>query len=155
MWHSVFNLLLQAFNLAVKDRRTTALALGGGFALFLLKQISIWRSTGFGAMKKDRKKDAVYGALLTAGLWLCLFLSFALKTVYGDRQGILMRAHAAEVARDTYKQIVSDRDATIEEMEKDRKDSCRPNTSQSAASSIVIRRSTRSSGARKVIGAEK
>jgi hypothetical protein len=131
MWHSVLHLLLQAFILVVKYTGTTALAVGAGLSLFVFNQIRMWRSKGFGAMKVEWKEDAGYGALLTAGLWLCLFLWCVLKTAYDDRQNILMRANAAAVARDTYKQLVSDRDATIEEMKKDAEDLCRDHPTRS------------------------
>src|SRR5262249_881018 len=147
MLYSILNLLAQAFTLAVKDTVTWTVAIGGGLSLFVLKQIRVWRSKGFEAMKENRKKDAGYSFLLTAGLSLCLFLTFVLKTVYDDRRSILMEAHAAEVARDTYKQVLSDRDATIEQMEKNAKDSCRPHTPHSATPST--RRKARSSGTEK------
>jgi hypothetical protein len=127
MWRSVVHLLFQSFILAVKYTGTAALAVGAGFFLwFALRRIRLSRAKGSGVMKQEWKNDAGYGALLTAGLWLCLFLWCGMKTVYEDRQNILVKANAAEIARDTYKQLVLDRDATIEAMEKHAKDPCGP-----------------------------
>ena len=128
MLRSIFNMLFQAFSLSAKDPVTIMVAVGGGLLLFMLRQIWVWRSKGSGAMKANAKKDAGYGALLATGLWICLFLSFVLKGVYEDRKSLLLQAHLAEVARDTYKQVVSERDATIAELEKNAKDSCLAHT---------------------------
>ena len=126
MWHSMFNLLVRSSILAGEYWLMTVLAVGAGLSFFVLKQTRSRRAKGVSVKKQEWAANAAHGALLAAGLLLCVFLWCIMKTVYDDHQSLLMKAAAAEAARDTYKQLVLDRDATIESMKKAAKDSSLP-----------------------------
>jgi hypothetical protein len=82
---------------------TSALAVGAGLVLFLMREAFAIRREGWAVVQKRWRGDAGFGALLTVGLWACLFLWCMAQAIYQDHNNLVITIQRISKERDELK----------------------------------------------------
>jgi hypothetical protein len=89
MWLSLLHILHTAFNLSFSYMGTSALAVGAGLAVFVIREYFLWREGGMNSVKTRWKGGAGLGVLATLVIWIILFAFCLAKAVYDDHQALV------------------------------------------------------------------
>ncbi len=116
MLASFLHLLHQALNLTVSYMGTTALAVGVGVLIFIIKLTRTYREKRWEGVREHFAGDLGLGVAMTVVVWLCLLAWCVAKATYDDHQSLLSRVRLLHNERDVSGRQVASKEQVISDL---------------------------------------